>query len=378
MATNIDELLREAEETDFALPPQDELLTLLETLRDFEQEAEKKLKDIRITHCDKDETKEAKNGERDEEEICETNFNGGDSAAELTLAEVRRELMSLKSEGQEDGNKESRKERNVAVKTKRQNKENGSPDPEDTGVSSDIKDRSSCQPSKVKFDMDAFNDELANLLAISGRAVEPHQARRATARDTPKDVPATPPSTPSHADRPLPGQTQEPAPPPPQLMGPPPQKPPRAREQPPPKPPRTFLAASDNLKLQTMPLSKSTSDLARPGTSSGPHTPREGDRTASPVTGDDSDSDHRTKTNGKKENAFFPSLMGKKVKERITTLGRRKAKRSKSLLISDPMDFRVLYNGMLPNHRDNNKEQISVSDSNDSSEEVPQGGKIKA
>lgn len=109
MATNIDELLREAEETDFALPPQDELLTLLETLRDFEQEAEKKLKDIRITHCDKDETKEAKNGERDEEEICETNFNGGDSAAELTLAEVRRELMSLKSEGQEDGNKESRK-----------------------------------------------------------------------------------------------------------------------------------------------------------------------------------------------------------------------------------------------------------------------------
>ncbi|XP_047475848.1 proline-rich receptor-like protein kinase PERK10 isoform X2 [Penaeus chinensis] len=356
MATNIDELVKEAEETDFVLDTQDELLTLIETLRDFEKEAEKRLKDIKTTHCDKNETKEAKNEEGDEEESREAGLNGGDSAAELTLEQVRRELMSLESEGHEDGNKQSTK---------------------DTGVSIESNDKSNRQRPNVKFDMDAFNDELANLLAISGKAVEPQQAWRAIRRDAPKDVPTTPPSTPSHTDRPLPGQTQEPAPPSSQPMAPPSQAPPRSK-LPPPKPPRTFLATSDYLKTQPMPLSKSTSDLEQPGTSSSPHTPRGEDLTASPMAGEDSDSDHRTKTNGKKENIFFPSLMGKKVKEKITTIGRKKPKRSKSL-ISDPMDFRILYNGMLPNHRDNDRDQqISATDPNDSPEEDPREDKIKA
>ncbi|XP_063590870.1 probable replication factor C subunit 1 isoform X2 [Penaeus indicus] len=356
MATNIDELVKEAEETDFVIETQDELLTLIETLRDFEQEAEKRLKDIKTSHCDKNETKEAKNEEGDADESREPGISGGDSAAELTLEEVRRELMSLESEGHEDGNKQSRK---------------------DTGVSIDNNDKGKSQRPNVKFDMDAFNEELANLLVISGKAVEPQQAWRAIRRDTPKDVPTTPPSTPSHTDRPLPGQTQEPAPPASYPMAPPSQAPPRST-QPPPKPPRTFLATSDNLKMQPMPLSKSTSDLEQPGTSSSPHTPRGEALTASPMTGEDSDSDHRTKTNGKRENIFFPSLMGKKVKEKITTMGRKKPKRSKSL-ISDPMDFRVLYNGMLPNHRDNDREQqTSVNDPNDSSEEDPRKDKIKA
>lgn len=377
MATNIDELVKEAEETDFGLDTQDELLTLLQTLRDFEQEAEKRLKDIKTTRCDKNVAKETPMEERDEDESHEPGFNGGDSTAELTLEEVRRELMSLESEGHEEGNKQSRKERNVAVTTNQQNNENVCPKPKDTGVTSETNDKSNRQRPNVKFDMDAFNDELANLLAISGKAVEPHQAWRAIRRDMPKDVPTTPPSTPSHTDRLLPGQTQEHAPPSSQPMAPPSQAPPRSK-QPPPKPPRTFLAASDNLKMETMPLSKSTSDLGQPGTSSSPHTPRGEDLTASPLTGEDSDSDHRTKTNGKKENVFFPSLMGKKVKEKITTIGRKKAKRSKSL-ISDPMDFRILDNGMLPNHRDNDREQqISVNDPYDNSEEVLQEDNIKS
>lgn len=111
MATNIDELVKEAEETDFVLDTQDELLTLLQTLRDFEQEAEKRLKDIKTTRCDKNVAKETQMEESDEDESHEPGFNGGDSTAELTLEEVRRELMSLESEGHEEGNKQSRKGR---------------------------------------------------------------------------------------------------------------------------------------------------------------------------------------------------------------------------------------------------------------------------
>ncbi|XP_042888545.1 neural Wiskott-Aldrich syndrome protein-like isoform X2 [Penaeus japonicus] len=367
MATNIDALVKETEETDFALNTQDELLSLIRTLKDFEQEAERKLKDMRTTQK---ESKEAKDKERDEEEDSDPSLNGGDTTAEVALAEVRRELMSLESGGHEGGTRQDRRERIAAVKPNRQNKENVSP--EYRGKSSIISHPHIHSPPKVKFDIDALNHELANLLALSGKAVESQQAWRGIARDTPKEVPATPPSTPSHTARPLPGQTQGPVPPSSQTMGPP--KPPRSNQgapkptrsnQGPPKPPRTFLAPADNLKIQPAQLSKSTGDLVQPERSSSQTTSKEEAHTSSPVTGEDEDSDHRAKNSGKKDNVFFSSSVGKKVRERITTIRRKGSRRSKSLVISNPMDFRILYNGILPNHRDSDREQLIIDKKGD-------------
>nr|XP_045622621.1 nucleolar protein dao-5-like isoform X2 [Procambarus clarkii] len=160
--------------------------------------------------------------------------------------------------------------------------------------------------TRVRFDMNALNRELANLLTMTGE--DPLMLEHSSLLN----VPVTPPPTPVFNTNYAP-EDQEYLPPFKIMPGPPP-----------PKPPRVKFPANEIFHAQTGQLSKSTGNLAH----------EDSQRKHQSL------SAHALSPGERKENILLASIKRKGMRARVRSFTKKKVKRVKSLDISGPTEFR--------------------------------------
>nr|XP_053638243.1 dentin sialophosphoprotein-like isoform X1 [Cherax quadricarinatus] len=201
-------------------------------------------------------------------------------------------------------------------------------------------------PNRIKFDIKALDRALSNLLRMTGEPMDPQMWEGST--HTLTDVPSTPPPTPASYVH----DNEEYLPPPRIVMGPPP-----------PKPPRVKIPINEALKDQRTHLSKSMGNLTQEiyfsdhdNSSQNHHSPL-----SARVLGSETSLNHHptlsahTATSGdgveaseRKQNIFLFAFRGKGMRDRVRDFTKKKkAKRIKSVDISEPQDFRHLIGSAL-------------------------------
>ncbi|KAG7154494.1 putative Neurofilament medium polypeptide-like 2 [Homarus americanus] len=201
------------------------------------------------------------------------------------------------------------------------------------------------QPNRVRFDINALNQELANLLRMAGQPLDPRVWEGSTTNQS--EIPSIPPpkpahihpsqaqpnhalaqashspAKPSHAQIPAVhiNEYQEYLPPLQVVTGPPP-----------PKPPRVKFPINENFRAQATHLSKSMGSLIHHDKEEKINTNTQESLSAKTVEGNSE----------RKDNVFLSAFRSKGVRERVRSFTKKKNKRVKSLQIGEPVDFKHL------------------------------------